>query len=120
MTSKALEVQPLACVPGAIPENERASHFALARRLLRTGAPSRRPISNGHEWRLPANTLIDAARFVANERLCCPFLRFDLVLEPGAEELLLRMTGPEGAREVLDAELGLTGCGGNECGCAGR
>ena len=119
MASKTLEAQPLACVPGAIPKHERASHFALAKRLLRAG-PSHHPISNGHEWRLPADTLTDVARFIANERLCCPFLRFEFVLEPGDAELLLRMTGPYGAREVLDAELGLTGCGGNECGCNGR
>jgi hypothetical protein len=118
MTSDALKTQPLTCIPGAIPQQERPAHFALARRLLRSDAVSRRALANGYEIRFSIDVMTDVALFVSRERLCCPFLRFDLAVEPGAAEVTLRMTGPEGAREALDAELGISVCE-SECGCHG-
>jgi hypothetical protein len=44
-------------------------------------------------------------RFVAAERLCCPFLRFELVVSPERGPLRLSITGPEGAKGFLRAEL---------------
>jgi hypothetical protein len=35
------------------------------------------------------------------ERRCCPFLRFDLTVEPGAGPVRLALTGPPGVREFL-------------------
>ncbi len=48
-----------------------------------------------------------AAEFITRERLCCPFFRFELALEPGSEALALRLTGPEGVREFIRQEMGL-------------
>jgi len=45
------------------------------------------------------------ARFVANERKCCPFLHIEVELGGGGP-IWLRLTGPEGTRELIDAELG--------------
>lgn len=103
-----------ACVPGAIPEGERANHFALAKRLLLEEARGRDAFSNGYAFRLEATALIDVARFIDNERKCCPFMTFQVEVEPGGGLLWLRMTGPEGTRAVLDAELELP----SACGCA--
>ena len=41
------------------------------------------------------------------ERQCCQFLRFRLTIEPGNGPVWLELTGPEGTREMLVAELGL-------------
>jgi len=49
-----------------------------------------------------------------NERRCCPFMTFEVVVAPSSGPIWLRMTGPEGTREVLRAELELSG----SCGCA--
>jgi hypothetical protein len=57
--------------------------------------------------RLPADELVQVARFVANERKCCTFLRVELDIAPGAGSMWLRLTGPQGTRELLEAELGL-------------
>jgi hypothetical protein len=43
------------------------------------------------------------------ERQCCPFLRFQLTLEPAGGALWLALTGPTGTREFLTQELGLVG-----------
>jgi hypothetical protein len=102
----------LVCVPDAIPAAERAGHFALGRRLFTELTAERADLPNGYAFRFAPNALEDVARFVANERRCCPFMSFEFVLAPEAGPLWLRMSGPDGTREVMRAELGLsTGCG---------
>jgi hypothetical protein len=96
---------PLACVPGAIPPSERSGHFALLTRLFGERARERRDVPNGYAFRFDATAFEDVARFVALERLCCPFLAFAVELPPGAGPLWLSVTGPEGTREFLDSEL---------------
>jgi hypothetical protein len=49
--------------------------------------------------------LEELARFISKERRCCPFLRFEIVIMPGGGPLWLEMTGPEGTRQFLAAEL---------------
>jgi hypothetical protein len=46
-------------------------------------------------------------RFVSNERLCCPFLEFGITIAPANGPVWLRLTGPEGTRAFLEAELRL-------------
>jgi hypothetical protein len=103
----------LACVPSAIPTGERQAHFALARELFHERALERMTLPNGYAVRFSSDALEAVARFVANERKCCPFMSFEVTLGPESAPLWLRMTGPEGTKDVLDAELNLTNC----CGC---
>ncbi len=95
---------PLACVPGAIPAEEREAHFALAAELFGT-VEERRDVAEGYAFRFAPEQLERIARFVANERRCCPFLEFTLTAGPGEGPVWLRLTGPQGTREFLDAEL---------------
>jgi hypothetical protein len=117
VVSVAKRSTPIACVPGAIPSEERAAHFVLARRLFAEVAESREPLPDGYVFRLPADALGSVAQFVANERKCCPFMRFEIVVSAESDSIVLRMTGPEGTRNILDAELNLTTCGSGDCGC---
>lgn len=41
------------------------------------------------------------ATFVQLESRCCPFATFEIELPPGAEEIEVRVTGPDGTRELL-------------------
>lgn len=100
-------------MPWAIEPAARPAHFALARELFERRAEERETLPNGFAFRFPSTSLEEVARFVANERKCCPFMSFELTLAPESGPLWLRMTGPEGTREVLDAELNLAG----SCGC---
>jgi hypothetical protein len=42
-----------------------------------------------------------AMALIQVERRCCPFLRFDLSVEPGEGPVRLALTGPPGTREFL-------------------
>ena len=111
--STANSTPALACVSGAIPLGERQAHFSLAKELFHERALERMTLPNGYAVRFPNDALEAVARFIANERKCCPFMSFEMTLGPEEAPLWLRMTGPEGTKDVLDAELNLTSC----CGC---
>jgi hypothetical protein len=96
----------LACVPGAIPLAERPAHFALLARLFGEAVRERHDLPDGYAFRFDAESFEQVARFVANERRCCPFLTFTVELAQEAGPIWLRLTGPPGTRELLDAELG--------------
>lgn len=100
-------VTPLACVPGAIPAEERAGHFALAAELFGDAALERRALEDGYAFRFGPERLDVVMRFVANERRCCPFLEFAITVAPADGPVWLRMTGPEGTRAFLEAEMRL-------------
>lgn len=113
MSTHSTQVSVVACVPDAIDPGDRAPHFELARNLLSNCATSRQSLPNGIAFRLPPDSLAAVAKFVANERKCCPFMTFDIKVEPNDGAIVLCMTGPTGTREVVEAELGLHG----QCGC---
>lgn len=98
------ETAVLACDPLGIPAVERPAHFALARRLFGEAARERQPWREGYAFRFDADALEDAARFVANERRCCPFLEFEIAAAAADGPVWLRITGPAGTRAFLDAE----------------
>lgn len=41
------------------------------------------------------------AELIIAERECCPFLKFELSMEPGMGPVSIRMTGPAGTKEFL-------------------
>ncbi len=71
------------------------------------------PLPEGYAFRFDCSEFEDVARFVTNERRCCPFLTFEVELAAQSGPIWLRMTGPEGTRAILDAELNLA----SSCGC---
>jgi hypothetical protein len=99
---------PLACDPSAFASAESfATHTTEGHRLLSL-ALDRREVADGWALRLPndGDTLISIAHWIVDERRCCPFLTFGLECEPDPGGLWLRITGPEGSKDVLRAELG--------------
>lgn len=105
----------LVCVPGAIAPEERAAHFELGRRLFTELAEQRIGLPSGIAVRLAGDGFPQVARFVANERKCCPFLHIEVEISPGGGPIWLRLTGPLGTRKLIEAELGVTTAG--SCGC---
>jgi hypothetical protein len=96
---------PIACTLDAIPADERSAHSSLAAQLFGQLIQEHRELADGHEFRFRLESLEALARFIANERKCCPFVNFDLAIVAGSDHLTLRMTGPAGTRELLRAEL---------------
>ena len=95
------DVPALACVPAAISVTERQQHFALGGRLFGVESIERLSLPNGYALRFDPGAFDAVARFVANERKCCPFLTLELTVEPQSGPVWLRMTGPEGLRPAL-------------------
>lgn len=62
-------------------------------------------LEDGYAYRFPsnANWITDLAQLVIVERECCPFLRFNLRLEPANGPVWLELTGPEGIKDFLQS-----------------
>lgn len=48
---------------------------------------------------------MDIAKYIENDRLCCPFFNFGVEVEPNNGPLWLRLTGGEGVKEILQIAL---------------
>ena len=105
---QARRAAPLACVPGAIPAAERASHVARAERLFGGAVRETRELPDGRAYAFDDDAFDELARWITLERRCCPFLTFALELVPSTRALTLRLTGPAGTRALLDATLAST------------
>ena len=100
-------MMPFACDITAIPPDQRASHVLTALRLLHEVADGLVTLSGGYAFRFAPDHLTEVADFVRRERLCCPFLTFRLELAPAPGPLWLSITGSEGVKEFLAAELSI-------------
>jgi hypothetical protein len=105
MEPRQPDVPALVCLPDAIPATERPAHAALASRLFGERVLETTGLPNGYAFRFPADALDELAQFVSRERRCCPFLGFEIVVPPVEGRVSLRLTGPDGTREFLAAEL---------------
>jgi hypothetical protein len=67
----------------------------------------RHQIDEGWALRLPNedDILLSLARWTVDERRCCPFFTFVIERDPAPGDLWLRISGPPGAKQLLDAEL---------------
>lgn len=72
---------------------------------LAARAVAREFLPEGLRWQFApsADLLAQIARVLDAERQCCPFLRFDLTIEPAGGPVWLAVTGPAGTRELLEA-----------------
>jgi hypothetical protein len=94
----------IACDPESFHSQEVfAAHLAQGQRLLASSI-ERSELSDGWALRLPNDddTFLAVAHWTVAERRCCPFFTFVLEREPIAGALWLRITGPHGAKLVLD------------------
>jgi hypothetical protein len=104
---KALPESPFACNMTAFTPAERKEHIAAIGQVF--GAVEEiQEVSDGYAFRLPneSTMLLKLADFMAKERLCCPFFGFSLDLEPEGGALWLSLTGREGVKPFIQAEIG--------------
>src|SRR3954471_12794458 len=105
---------PLACDMTAIPAEQRPVHLAKSRELF-SEIEETRELPNGYEFRFAdePNVLKRLADFVSLEKLCCPFLQFEIEVEAENGPVWLRLMGREGVKEFIREEvrglIGLTG-----------
>jgi hypothetical protein len=98
---------PLACTLSALAPAERVLHLAAIAEVF--GAVEEiRGLPDGYAFRLPGESawVRKVADFITQERLCCPFFGFGIELEPEGGALWLRLTGREGIKPFILAEIG--------------
>src|SRR5437899_8459247 len=95
---------PLACNIKAISAAERPRYNDLVKRL-RIAVQDRNELSDGYAYKLDTKkiTLPEVAEWITMERLCCPFLTFQLDVK-GNGDSQLTMRGPVGAKAILQEE----------------
>jgi len=98
---------PFACDMTAIPVEERSAHLSLMQRLMTEAVEDVSELPDGLAFRFPADEFEAVTEFVMHERLCCPFLRLTLDVAPDRGPLWLRLTGAEGVKDFIRAELRL-------------
>lgn len=100
---------PIACVMAALDDEQRRRRAELEGHLS-ARIEEVREVADGYAVRLPADarTLVEVAEFVTYERLCCPFLDFEIQVEREGGPLWLRLTGREGVKEFVREEFGFS------------
>ncbi len=98
---------PFACDMSAIAADRRSTHAASTEKLFRA-IESIDELSDGYRFRLPhdSDLLLTAAEFIALERLCCPFFGFALEVERDGGAVWLSLTGGDGVKPFIMAEIG--------------
>ena len=95
---------PIVCQLDAIPAAKR-DRYAWLRQQLDAGIEGVVEADDGYGLCLAEDVALVAAEFVLLERLCCPFLKFNLAFTNN--EITLWLTGGEGVKAFLKEELAL-------------
>jgi hypothetical protein len=95
----------LACNLKAIGAAQRPRYNDLMKRL-RASARAHSDVAGGYVFQLDSNaiSLPEVAEWIAMERLCCPFLTFQLSTSGDRPDWHLTLTGPQGVKALLQAE----------------
>jgi len=98
---------PFACDMTAIAPEQRGAHIAAIERLFHS-AQNMRELPHGYGFELPneSDVLLTAAQFITLERLCCPFFSFGIEIEREGGSMWLSLTGLEGVKPFIMAEIG--------------
>ena len=100
-------VSPFACAMEAVKAGKRPEHLANARYLFNRVVEIR-VLANGFAFQLQPGSglLTKLGEFIELERLCCPFFGFALEVEPEGAATWLKLTGREGVKPFIRAEIG--------------
>ena len=100
---------PIACIPDALTAEQQQRWMEVGSQLY-AAVQEVQELPNGYAFRLPsdAEMLLLVAEDLNFERLCCPFLRFTLDIEPNGGPFWLRFTGGEGVKAFLRLNFEMT------------
>jgi hypothetical protein len=76
---------------------------------LKAQVVARKELDNGYSYKFPgSDEMVDElAEFIKTERACCAFFSFGLTVAGDRSSACLELTGPEGAKDMIQRELGL-------------
>ena len=100
---------PIACVMAALDDEQKQRRKELEERVS-AAIEEVRELPDGYAVRLfsESQTVQDVAEFVTYERLCCPFLDFEIEVGREGGPLWLRLRGREGVKEFVRQEFGFS------------
>ena len=104
---------PIACQLNALTTDQRERRAELFS-ALSGSAVEFRELTDGYAMRFAPDreTWMRLAEFITLEKLCCPFMAFSLKADEENGPVWLRITGREGTKGFLAAELGFSKLGG--------
>jgi hypothetical protein len=93
---------PLACNTSAFNAEQQKRYQALIA-ALHLCVEAVKELPDGYAFRFPSEAAMcqDVMEFATLERLCCPFLVFQLTLAPAQGPVTLSLTGPIGVKEII-------------------
>jgi hypothetical protein len=96
---------PIACDPTPITPDQRERWMEVGTQVYKA-IREIQDLPDGYAFRLPNDPemLLLVAEDLNFERLCCPFVRYTLEIEPNKGPFWLRMTGREGVKEFVRME----------------
>lgn len=96
---------PIAC---NLNDSDFQERRAAALQKVKEGVLETTELSDGFAYRFPSegNWIAELAELITFERECCPFLQFNLRLEPANGPIWLELSGPEGTKEFLKSLFG--------------
>jgi hypothetical protein len=64
-------------------------------------------LPDGYAFRVPGDRkwIAIVVKMIVAERECCPFLTFELIAQPSMGPVIVRVTGPAGAKDFLKTVL---------------
>ncbi|HZS45032.1 MAG TPA: hypothetical protein VFC63_08025, partial [Blastocatellia bacterium] len=98
------KLSPIACNIKALTSDQR-NHLREIGGHLRTEVKDVHDLPFGFAYRFEPANLVEVAEFVSMERLCCPFIDFEVEVESEGGPLWLRATGRDGVKVYLKEEL---------------
>lgn len=87
------------------PELQKRKREVIA--LLKTQVLQRKELNDGYQYTFKgSDEIIDnIVSFIKTERACCDFFTFNLLIHDDSTNILLSITGPEGAKEFIEIEM---------------
>jgi hypothetical protein len=103
---KSLDKLPIACT---LTSTELRDREATLLTQFRSAIITTEELQEGYAFRIPGDgeRIRQVAELIVAERECCPFLVFELSALPNMGQLIVRVTGPAGAKEFLSSLIGM-------------
>lgn len=99
---------PIACDMTALDAAQRERQQVLMKNF-HASIQETEGLDDGYAFRLEtdAATILAAAEFITIERLCCPFLTFELMVGAVGDPTWLKVRGRAGVKQFIEAEFGV-------------
>jgi hypothetical protein len=96
-----------ACDMKAMTPAQRKRHSEVLSPALKSAKlnTSERPDGYAFQFTSDPKTFATLSEWIGNERLCCPFFEFDIHVGDNSAPMVLRITGPDGVKQFIKAEL---------------